>query len=239
MEIDSKMVRPSKVRFMTSWTDVKGSAMTTINKEGSDKEPTDLWISKILMAEHSPIRNYLVNFKWDAVPYWVAMHFVRHHEGVQWFVGTQREDRGGSDRSQVPQTALVPLEGYANAQALINISRKRLCYQASPETRRYWQGLKDEIKKLQPELAKKMVSECIYRGFCPEYHTCGYVHCSTFRQLRGIYVKGFKDRTDGMTTDPVTGERFCDYMIKNMNKNKRRIYDKHKNQVSQSDDSEN
>ena len=81
MSID--YTRPNKLRFLSSWQDVKDSAMTTINKE-TGREPGDQWIRKILMAEHSPIRNYVVNFKWRAVPYWVAMHFVRHHVGVQW-----------------------------------------------------------------------------------------------------------------------------------------------------------
>ena len=177
----------SFLKFVGDWQDVKNAAMTTINKDVG-KPPTSQWIRKILMAEHSPIRKYIVNFKWEEVPYWVAMHFVRHHVGVQWFVGTQRDDRSGGDRSQKPQTAMVPLEGWANAQSLIDISKKRLCNQASPETRAYWQSLKDEIVKEQPELAAAMVSTCVYRGFCPEFYPCGYCNTENWKEERKNYV---------------------------------------------------
>ena len=60
------------------------------------------------------------------------------------------------------------------SQALITISRKRLCSGASAETRQAWQLLKDEIAKVEPELASCMVRECVYRGFCPEMHGCGF-----------------------------------------------------------------
>ena len=70
----------------------------------------------------------------------------------------------------------------ANAQALINISRKRLCSCASPETREAWQAVKDEVAKTEPELASCMVRECIYRGFCPEMFGCGYDKTEAFRK---------------------------------------------------------
>lgn len=73
----------------------------------------------------------------------------------------------------------------ANAQALINISRKRLCSCASPETpetREAWQKVKDEVAKCEPELASCMVRECIYRGFCPEMFGCGYDKTEVFKQ---------------------------------------------------------
>ena len=37
-----------------------------------------------------------------------------------------------------------------------------------------WQLLKDEIAKVEPELASCMVRECVYRGFCPEMYGCGF-----------------------------------------------------------------
>jgi hypothetical protein len=71
----------------------------------------------------------------------------------------------------------------ANAQALINISRKRLCSCASPETREAWKLVKDGIRKIDPVLADKMVPECLYRGFCPEFmNPCGYSKTEKFKE---------------------------------------------------------
>lgn len=65
------------------------------------------------------------------------MHFVRHHEGCEKFIHSQREDRRnlGIPRDELPQGSFNDMDMVANAQALINISRKRLCSCASPETR--------------------------------------------------------------------------------------------------------
>ncbi len=60
-----------------------------------------------------------------------------------------------------------------NTQALINISRKRLCKKAHEETIKVWQAVKDAIKEIDPIVAKYMVRECVYRGFCPEEKSCG------------------------------------------------------------------
>ena len=34
--------------------------------------------------------------------------------------------------------------------------------------------MKDEVAKIEPELASCMVRECVYRGFCPEMYGCGF-----------------------------------------------------------------
>ena len=71
--------------------------------------------------------------------------------------------------------ALNDMDMSANAQALINISRKRLCSCAAAETREAWKQVKAAIREVDPVLADKMVPECIYRGFCPEFmNPCGY-----------------------------------------------------------------
>jgi hypothetical protein len=51
-----------------------------------------------------------------------------------------------------------------NAQAFINISRKRLCKGcASPETRQAWEIVIKALSEIDPILAEKCVPECIYR----------------------------------------------------------------------------
>jgi hypothetical protein len=36
-------------------------------------------------------------------------------------------------------------------------------------------------------LSKVMVPECIYRGFCPEYKSCGFSHSPRYKYELGIY----------------------------------------------------
>ena len=76
----------------------------------------------------------------------------------------------------------------ANAQALINISRKRLCSCASADTREAWKQVKAAIAKVDPVLADKMVPECIYRGFCPEFLSpCGYSKTPQYQEALEKY----------------------------------------------------
>lgn len=171
------------------WGKVKRSARTTISKEGEGAAPTDSWKKTILLAEHSPIRKIRFAWKWADLKSWVSVHFVRHKFGIEHWVSTQRTDRTGVNRDQALQSALVSHECEANAQALIFISRRRLCSQASPETRQAWQAVVDEITAVDPVLGSVLVPECVYRGFCPEFQSCGYCHTEAYRQRLVEYRK--------------------------------------------------
>jgi hypothetical protein len=176
-----------KVKFiekLSSWRRVADSARTTIGLKEGEKEPSDSWKKKMLLAEHSPIRKLQYSWKWDDIKSWVSVHFTRHWLGIVHFVSTQRNDRtkGSIDRNAARQDALISHEATANAQALIYISRKRLCSQASKETREAWQSAKDEIEGHEPILASTMVCECLYRGFCPELKPCGYSDTEAFQE---------------------------------------------------------
>ena len=118
-----------------SYRDVADAARTTIGMAEGDKKVTDSYMRKMYKCEHSPIRLREFKIVIENCPSWVATHFVRHHIGVEKFVSTQRTDRTGVDRNKLPQDAPVRLEMWANAQAMINISRKRLCNCASKETK--------------------------------------------------------------------------------------------------------
>ena len=159
--------------FSDQWQAVKDAAMNTIGKE-SGKYPNSKWKMKILLAEHSPIRLLKLRIRIENLPYWVSTHFVRHKFGIDHWISTQRSDRTGICRDDRPQGAWVDYVFEANAQALINISRKRLCRQASPETRKVWSAVREAVRAVEPELAACMVPECIYRGKCPEMSCCGY-----------------------------------------------------------------
>lgn len=174
-------------RYQDVWEDVKEAARTTIRKDGSGKTPSDSWKKTILLAEHSPIRLIHVKWKWKNLLSWVSVHIVRHKFGIEHFVSTQRTDRTGVDRDEMKQSALVEHQCDADAQALINISRRRLCNQASPETREAWKVTLEAVKEKDPVLASVCVPECIYRGFCPEFKSCGYVDTEDYKKRLAEY----------------------------------------------------
>lgn len=175
--------------YTDEWSKVKRSARTTIHKDGEGNYPDDAWKKTMLLAEHSPIRRIRFSWRWENLKSWVSVHFVRHKHGVEHWVSTQRSDRTGVDRDKSTQDAPVCHECEANAQALIYISRKRLCNQASPETRKAWKEVKAEVARRDPVLASVMVPECIYRGFCPEFRSCGYANTEEFRWRLSTYRK--------------------------------------------------
>ena len=160
------------LNYKDNWQAVKDAAMATIGKSGG-KYPDSEWKRKILLAEHSPIRLLEFTVRMTDIPYWVSVHLVRHKIGVEHFVSTQRTDRTGVPRDELPQGARVTHTMHINAQALITISRKRLCGQAARETRCAWEAVISEIGIFEPELASVCQPECVYRGFCPEMRTCG------------------------------------------------------------------
>lgn len=173
--------------YIDVWPKVKRSARTTISKDGGGAYPTDSWKKTILLAEHSPIRRIKFSWQWANLKSWVSVHFVRHKFGIEHWVSTQRTDRTGVNRDKSPQDTPVLHECEANAQALIFISRRRLCNQASPETRAAWQEVKEQVSVVDPVLGSVMVPECIYRGFCPEFHSCGYVNTEEYARRLAEY----------------------------------------------------
>ena len=178
------------VKTRSIWRDVADAARTTIHMEEGEKEPSTLWKRRMLLSEHSPIRQMIFKWKWVNLKYWVSVHFVRHKIGIEHYVSTQRTDRTGQNRDEIPQSALVNHECCANAQALITISRKRLCRQASRETTQAWKLVLDEVKKSEPELVSVCVPECVYRGFCPEFKPCGYANTSAYKKALKAYREG-------------------------------------------------
>ena len=171
------------------WQEIKDSAMFTVHK-WSGKYPDSGWKRRILLAEHSPIRIGKVIIEIHEVPSYVIGHLVRHNIGFTPFVPSLRSDRYDSGGVVPDRNTLNAVRFEGNFQAFINISRRRLCRQASEETRKAWQLVKDAISKVEPELASCMVPECVYRGFCPEMRGCGFAgtdrYCDMVLEYRGI-----------------------------------------------------
>jgi hypothetical protein len=181
-----------KTKLLTNIKEVKDAALDTVGLK-STKEATSDWLYQILYAEHSPIRNIIIKSTWEKIKYWVSVHLTRHKIGIEHFVKTQRSDRTGVDRDNLPQGAEVQHSIVANAQAIINISRKRMCKQASKETRLAWQEFLKSFYYELPELNFVCVPECMYRGFCPEIKCCGYVNSNDYKELRQEYIDKCKE----------------------------------------------
>lgn len=172
---------------LPNWIRVVNAARRTVGKSPINKEPSDKFKKKVLLAEHSPIRLLEYDFTWEDIRMWVSTHIVRHHEGCEKFVHTQRTDRNETlkalNRDDLPQGLVNDMDMTCNAQAFINISRKRLCKCASKGTREAWELVIEYLKTVDPVLASKCVPECLYRGFCPEFdRCCGYCNTEKFKK---------------------------------------------------------
>lgn len=152
------------------WQEVVDDCRATVGKEALGKEPSRTFKRKLLISEHSPIRDISIKWRWRDMAHWITVHWVRH----KWekFVRTQRSDRTGIPREKLPQDEPQTFTGEANTQALIDTMRKRLCFQASPETRRYAEDLKAAIFSVEPEIGDVLVPNCVYRCGCPEMTDC-------------------------------------------------------------------
>ena len=165
-------MRTEILKIKGDWQEVVDDCRATVGKESLGNEPREWFKRKILLAEHSPIRDISVKWRWPNMPHWVTVHWVRH----KWecFVRTQRSDRTGVPRDKMPQDEPQTFTGDANAQHLIDTMRKRLCFQASPETRAYAEDLKATLHDTEPELSDVLVPNCVYRCGCPEMNCCGH-----------------------------------------------------------------
>lgn len=160
------------LRIKGDWQEVVNDCRATVGKDSLGKEPSVTFKRKILISEHSPIRDIQIKWRWDNIKSWVATHWTRH----KWecFVRTQRTDRTGIDRDELPQAAPVSFTGDANTQSLIDTMRKRLCRQASIDTRHYAEDLKIAVHDIEPEISDVLVPNCVYRCGCCELQPCGY-----------------------------------------------------------------
>lgn len=165
------MSKTEFVKIKGDWMEVVDDCRATVAKPPLGREPSSEWKTGILIAEHEPIRDIWIKWKWRSIKYWIAMHWKTHIWPSR--VNTQRTDRTGIDREQKTQDAPIDFTGDANCQHLIDTYRKRLCYTAAPETREYAEDFKGALKTPMPELSDVLVPNCVYRCGCPEMKSCG------------------------------------------------------------------
>ena len=145
-----------------------------------------LWY-KMILSQHSSHRVVVYRFYCEDVPYYVHTHFVRHNQGIQFHVKSQRVDK---DRANSLQGAFVDMLFDANVQALLNVAKARLCYKADDTARSLMKKIKyalifegDEYDKV---LGKLLMKPCQwYPGFCSELESCGRV--ANIRSLSEVH----------------------------------------------------
>lgn len=152
--------------------EVKRRALVTIGKK-TKTPPTEEWIKRIVEANHSPIRRLRFSFDLYGIPSWLATHLARHVH-AQPYIKSQRNDRQNDyDRNLAPQNAPVDMIWDMNAEELITIAHKRLCKQASKETREVMQEIVRQVIEVAPYMKDVLVPLCVYRnGRCNEMFSC-------------------------------------------------------------------
>lgn len=166
-------IRVTEYPTERDYIEVKRRALVTIGKKVKNA-PSDEWKLKIIKANHSPIRRLRFSFDLIGIPSWVATHLCRHIH-AQPYVKSQRNDRQEEyDRNIAPQNVPVDMIWDMNAEELITIAHKRLCKQASKETREVMQEIVRQVVEVCPEFKDVLVPNCVYRnGKCEEFFPCG------------------------------------------------------------------
>lgn len=155
------------------WLEVKRRALVTVGLNAKNP-PTTKWKEDMLNARHSPIRRLHFAFLLEDIPSWVSVHLVRHVH-AQPYVRSQRNDRQSQyDRNKAPQDSPVDMIWDLNAEELMVVANKRLCFQASKETRELVEMICDLVKEQCPEFGPFLVPMCEYHGGkCHEMYPCG------------------------------------------------------------------
>ena len=81
-----------------------------------------------------------------------------------------------------------------NAEAIMNMSAKRLCAKASKETREIWQKTLELIEEVDPDLVKFCKKPCVLSGVCRESKSCGYMASESYLTERRLYKNLFKPK---------------------------------------------
>lgn len=157
------------------WFRMSQLTLGTVNlKPIPGKSKSDEWKRGMLKSEHSPIRTLMFTIRME-IPYFVSVHLCRHKYGVEHFVQSQRNDRQNEyNRLEAPQDKMVVHHMDINVQALMTMSRRRLCGQADKYTRYVMLLIYEEISKVAPLIAEQLVPMCLYRNECCEVNNCGF-----------------------------------------------------------------
>ncbi len=159
------------VEKITNISDAHEAMVFTSRKCTDPKAP----LKELYRWEHSIIRTQLFKIKMIDIPTFVSVHFVRHNAtGQQHYVTSNRSDRGGEGNDKVTRNSPVNHLMILNAQHLIDMSRVRLCGKADVVTQNIMMRIKEEMARVDLDLAFCMVPNCVYRVGCNEPSPCGF-----------------------------------------------------------------
>lgn len=82
-----------------------------------------------------------------------------------------------------------------NAEAILNMSAKRLCQKASKETREIWQQTLELIEEVDPDLVKFCNRPCVLQGYCREANPCGYMESDAYLRERSSFKELFNKKS--------------------------------------------
>lgn len=177
------------VRKFTGIDEAKEFISASLNDHRESKLKN---LRKLYMSEHSPMYTQIFEIKMTGIPSYVSTHFRTHKKNfIAETVTTNRSDRGGSN--EAGRMTPVDMIIYCNAKTLVDMSLKRLCSQADNITVNVMEMIKAEVSKMDEDLARFMVSQCIYRcGLCQEWKCCGRIKTRKFREELKDYLEGFE-----------------------------------------------
>jgi len=154
-------------------------------------------LKKWLASEHSPIRDLIFKIDFYGIKNYVAAHLKTYNRDViSNITESNRRDYAAKYGKQVSDDRETPTNHHMmlNAAAMIKISRDRICNEASVDTIKVWRAVREEVRKINPEMALFMVPECVYRnGLCPHFHSkCHYFNTNKFKEELEIYKQSFR-----------------------------------------------
>lgn len=207
MKTEVKVKVKGYIEVSEMWKKALKMARATVGKEDLNKEPSEKFKRNILKSQHSPIRKLKFEVDFKDIHSHVTQQFSRHHiaiesdpyaffseeiksTDIEHFVKTSRANRTGIKRSERRQDDLVDYSFEANAQGLIDASKKRLCRASDPLAVKHWNSVKKGIAEIEPLLSEKMQPQCIHCGFCPEdpdLIKCGYLQTSHYKKNRVLF----------------------------------------------------
>lgn len=171
MKMNEYIVRLIEYPEASDWDEVRRRALVTMDKTRWNTPTTEEWKHKMLRCRHSPIRKLNFAFYME-IPSWVATHFARHKH-AQPYIASQRNDRQSKyDRDEAPQGAPVKMIIDMNAEELMIVMNKRLCSQASQETRYVARLMRKLVEDKCPEFKGFLVPMCEYTHECYEMFPC-------------------------------------------------------------------
>lgn len=206
--IVKKLTDISLLREMAEMTTGKESKMSlaTAYKNQHSLIRTQMWAVK-MYGIPTFVANHLVRHV-HAQPFVKSNRLDRGGEDFQWVCDTLADDLAykhsfGTTDSFVesvkklryfPQrfdrNKPVDMALLLNSEEIINISKARLCYKASKETREIWQQVLYMIEEIDPDLVRVCQKPCVMTGVCKE-STCGYMNTTDYAMHRKAYKELF------------------------------------------------